>query len=132
MFNDMRWIRTNRSILRRLFCYHLNLSCVLLLLFSFLKFFLDVSIILQSRLFSRTWKKLSNNNNFLLQLQMLENVNIPLFLTVQHYCLQLFNTNFGINFALYCISGQNFRKAVRSMLCRRRLRRNETAAFTGT
>lgn len=28
---------------------------------------------------------------------------------VQYYCYLFFITNFGINFVLYCISGQNFR-----------------------
>lgn len=64
------------------------------------------------------------------QLHMIEEIDISTFLTVQHYCLQLFNTNFGINFALYCISGQNFRKALRAM-CKPHLRRRETTAFTG-
>lgn len=54
------------------------------------------------------------------------------FIKAQHYCQQLYYTNFSINFALYCISGQNFRKALRSLHCpRRRLLRNETAALTG-
>uniref|UniRef100_T1HBL6 G-protein coupled receptors family 1 profile domain-containing protein n=1 Tax=Rhodnius prolixus TaxID=13249 RepID=T1HBL6_RHOPR len=34
---------------------------------------------------------------------------------LQQYCNILFNTNFGINFALYCISGQNFRRALLSL-----------------
>ncbi|XP_037088168.1 neuropeptides capa receptor-like [Pollicipes pollicipes] len=29
----------------------------------------------------------------------------------------LFQLNFGINFLLYCVSGQNFRRAVRSLFC---------------
>ncbi|KAF5278116.1 hypothetical protein FQR65_LT03632 [Abscondita terminalis] len=67
---------------------------------------------------------------YLIELKLIENINIPLFLTVQHYCLQIFNTNFGINFVLYCISGQNFRKAVQSIFCKRRLGRTGTTAFT--
>ncbi|KAK5642945.1 hypothetical protein RI129_009112 [Pyrocoelia pectoralis] len=67
---------------------------------------------------------------YLIELKVIQDVNIPLFLTVQHCCLQLFNTNFGINFVLYCISGQNFRKAVQSMFCKRRLGRTGTTAFT--
>ncbi|XP_063986636.1 uncharacterized protein LOC135167402 isoform X2 [Diachasmimorpha longicaudata] len=31
----------------------------------------------------------------------------------------LFDTNFGINFVLYCASGQNFRKAVVRLILRR-------------
>ncbi|XP_058832589.1 growth hormone secretagogue receptor type 1-like [Topomyia yanbarensis] len=42
---------------------------------------------------------------------------------VQYYCYLFFITNFGINFILYCISGQNFRKAVIEMF--NRLRRNK-------
>ncbi|XP_031347093.1 neuropeptides capa receptor-like [Photinus pyralis] len=68
---------------------------------------------------------------YLIELRVIEDVNIPLFLTVQHCCLQLFNTNFGINFVLYCISGQNFRKAMQSLFCKRRLGRTGTTAFTG-
>ncbi|XP_035788554.1 neuropeptides capa receptor-like isoform X1 [Anopheles albimanus] len=37
---------------------------------------------------------------------------------VQYYCYLFFITNFGINFILYCISGQNFRKAVIGMFRR--------------
>ncbi|EAA10464.2 AGAP005001-PB [Anopheles gambiae str. PEST] len=39
---------------------------------------------------------------------------------VQYYCYLFFITNFGINFILYCISGQNFRKAVIEMFRRHR------------
>lgn len=31
---------------------------------------------------------------------------------IQHLCNLLFDTNFGINFALYCLSGRNFRSAL--------------------
>lgn len=41
---------------------------------------------------------------------------------IQYYCAIFFNTNFGINFALYCVSGQNFRRAVTAMLCPSRRR----------
>ncbi|XP_036339973.1 uncharacterized protein LOC118749279 [Rhagoletis pomonella] len=34
---------------------------------------------------------------------------------LQYIFQLLFITNFGINFVLYCVSGQNFRKAVLSM-----------------
>ncbi|XP_055606085.1 uncharacterized protein LOC129754206 [Uranotaenia lowii] len=34
---------------------------------------------------------------------------------IQYYCYLFFISNFGINFILYCISGQNFRKAVLEM-----------------
>ncbi|KAL1456293.1 hypothetical protein WDU94_001035 [Cyamophila willieti] len=37
---------------------------------------------------------------------------------LQHYCQILFNTNFGINFALYCISGQNFRRSLVALFCK--------------
>ncbi|KAG6442778.1 hypothetical protein O3G_MSEX002511 [Manduca sexta] len=35
---------------------------------------------------------------------------------LQQVALLFFNTNFGINFVLYCLSGQNFRRALREML----------------
>lgn len=66
------------------------------------------------------------------QLEIITNINEETFVMTQHYCQQLYYMNFSINFVLYCISGQNFRKALRSLHCpRRRLRRNETAALTG-
>ncbi|XP_011299484.1 neuropeptides capa receptor [Fopius arisanus] len=37
----------------------------------------------------------------------------------QHIANILFDTNFGINFVLYCASGQNFRKAVVRLILRR-------------
>lgn len=43
---------------------------------------------------------------------------------VQHICNLLFNTNFGINFFLYCASGQNFRNAVLRIILRRPHRLN--------
>lgn len=68
----------------------------------------------------------------LFQLEIIKNIDEETFIMTQHYCQQLYYTNFSINFVLYCISGQNFRKALRSLHCpRRRLRRNETAALTG-
>ncbi|XP_055704123.1 pyrokinin-1 receptor isoform X2 [Phlebotomus papatasi] len=39
-------------------------------------------------------------------------------LVIQYYCWLFFITNFGINFALYCVSGQNFRKALVGMFKR--------------
>ncbi|XP_057334246.1 thyrotropin-releasing hormone receptor-like [Microplitis mediator] len=42
----------------------------------------------------------------------------------QHICNLLFDTNFGINFVLYCASGQNFRKAVVAIILRRKKRWN--------
>ncbi|CAH2985625.1 unnamed protein product [Chilo suppressalis] len=44
---------------------------------------------------------------------------------LQQVALLFFNSNFGINFALYCLSGQNFRRALRQALpcLRRRARR---------
>ncbi|XP_044014639.1 thyrotropin-releasing hormone receptor [Aphidius gifuensis] len=38
---------------------------------------------------------------------------------IQHICNLLFDTNFGINFFLYCASGQNFRSAVLRIILRR-------------
>ncbi|XP_046586020.1 neuropeptides capa receptor [Neodiprion virginianus] len=49
---------------------------------------------------------------------------------LQHVCNLLFHTNFGINFALYCVSGQNFRRAVGHMLCPRPRRRHDTTQVT--
>ncbi|KPI92050.1 FMRFamide receptor [Papilio xuthus] len=47
---------------------------------------------------------------------------------LQQIALIFFNTNFGINFTLYCLSGQNFRRAVKNILpsYRRRTRRAMT------
>ncbi|CAD6239853.1 GSCOCG00002391001-RA-CDS [Cotesia congregata] len=42
----------------------------------------------------------------------------------QHISNLLFDTNFGINFVLYCASGQNFRKAVVAIILRRKKRWN--------
>ncbi|XP_026673255.1 thyrotropin-releasing hormone receptor [Ceratina calcarata] len=43
----------------------------------------------------------------------------------QQVCNLLFNTNFGINFILYCATGQNFRNTIRSIFfkshCRKRI-----------
>jgi hypothetical protein len=36
-------------------------------------------------------------------------------IVLQHISYILFNTNFGINFVLYCVSGQNFRRALKTM-----------------
>nr|XP_053646672.1 thyrotropin-releasing hormone receptor-like [Cherax quadricarinatus] len=51
------------------------------------------------------------------------------FYTLQQTFTLLFYTNFAINFLLYCVTGQNFRRAVAGMCltarrCRRRRRRN--------
>ncbi|XP_022910182.1 thyrotropin-releasing hormone receptor [Onthophagus taurus] len=51
------------------------------------------------------------------------------FLHLQQYAQQMFYANFGINFILYCISGQNFRKAVKSLLFPRKFRRRNTSAL---
>ncbi|XP_033607700.1 thyrotropin-releasing hormone receptor [Cryptotermes secundus] len=40
--------------------------------------------------------------------------NLPI---LQHVAHVLFITNFGINFVLYCVSGQNFRRAFCSLCC---------------
>ncbi|GAB0100589.1 uncharacterized protein DMENIID0001_166500 [Sergentomyia squamirostris] len=39
-------------------------------------------------------------------------------IVIQYYFWLFFITNFGINFALYCVSGQNFRKALVGMFRR--------------
>lgn len=44
----------------------------------------------------------------------------------QQVCNLLFNTNFGINFILYCATGQNFRKAIRCVFLRRFRNRSVT------
>ncbi|XP_054276129.1 FMRFamide receptor-like [Macrosteles quadrilineatus] len=49
---------------------------------------------------------------------------------LQHYFNLLFNTNFGINFALYCVSGQNFRRALISLFCPRMRKRQDTTQVT--
>lgn len=53
-----------------------------------------------------------------------------LLMIVQHSSYILFQTNFAINFILYCISGQNFRKALASLCCPKRPRGNETTRVT--
>uniref|UniRef100_A0A182WM51 G-protein coupled receptors family 1 profile domain-containing protein n=1 Tax=Anopheles minimus TaxID=112268 RepID=A0A182WM51_9DIPT len=50
---------------------------------------------------------------------------------VQYYCYLFFITNFGINFILYCISGQNFRKAVIEMFRRHRKSRVNQDPISG-
>ncbi|XP_076287314.1 C-C chemokine receptor type 1-like isoform X2 [Lasioglossum baleicum] len=42
----------------------------------------------------------------------------------------LFNTNFGINFILYCATGQNFRRALRCIILKRFGKRNATMTRT--
>ncbi|CAD0194376.1 unnamed protein product [Chrysodeixis includens] len=51
---------------------------------------------------------------------------------VQQLSLMFFHTNFGINFILYCLSGQNFRRALCAAIpCLRRfLRRTEDITLT--
>ncbi|XP_075228461.1 G-protein coupled receptor [Lycorma delicatula] len=54
-----------------------------------------------------------------------------LIVILQQMGLILYYTNFGINFALYCVSGQNFRRALTSLFCPRfRRRRTETTTVT--
>ncbi|XP_033331945.1 C-C chemokine receptor type 1 isoform X2 [Megalopta genalis] len=48
----------------------------------------------------------------------------------QQICNLLFNTNFGINFILYCATGQNFRRALRCMILKRFGKRNATMTRT--
>ncbi|XP_047343364.1 thyrotropin-releasing hormone receptor isoform X2 [Vespa velutina] len=45
----------------------------------------------------------------------------------QQVCNLFFNTNFGINFILYCTTGQNFRSAMIRMFLRRSHGRNDAA-----
>ncbi|NP_001127716.1 neuropeptide receptor A18 [Bombyx mori] len=51
---------------------------------------------------------------------------------VQQLSLLFFNTNFGINFMLYCLSGQNFRRAVQQTLPCLRKRADHRAARRAT
>ncbi|KAE8748601.1 CNMa Receptor 1 [Frankliniella occidentalis] len=48
---------------------------------------------------------------------------------LQHYFNVLFDANFGINFVLYCVSGQNFRRALFGM-CGLRTRRTDATMLT--
>ncbi|XP_078044240.1 C-C chemokine receptor type 1-like isoform X2 [Augochlora pura] len=48
----------------------------------------------------------------------------------QQICNLLFNTNFGINFILYCATGQNFRRALRCMILKKFGKRNATMTRT--
>ncbi|KAJ8877500.1 hypothetical protein PR048_021955 [Dryococelus australis] len=50
---------------------------------------------------------------------------------IQHVCMLLYTTNFGINFVLYCVSGQNFRRALQSLCCPRRRNTDTPPATTG-
>ncbi|XP_015182028.1 PREDICTED: thyrotropin-releasing hormone receptor [Polistes dominula] len=45
---------------------------------------------------------------------------------IQPICNMLFNTNFGINFILYCATGQNFRRAMIHMFSCKSRRNNDT------
>ncbi|CAH1392025.1 unnamed protein product [Nezara viridula] len=49
---------------------------------------------------------------------------------IQQYAQLLFYINFGINFVLYCVSGQNFRRALISLFCPDIRRRAETTQVT--
>ncbi|KAI8430487.1 hypothetical protein MSG28_000747 [Choristoneura fumiferana] len=53
---------------------------------------------------------------------------------LQQVALMFFNTNFGINFILYCLSGQNFRRALRQTIpcLRNRARRGVAVRRTTT
>ncbi|XP_011862235.1 PREDICTED: thyrotropin-releasing hormone receptor-like [Vollenhovia emeryi] len=49
-----------------------------------------------------------------------ENSKPPIwFMSAQQMCQLLFETSFGINFILYCVSGQNFRREMVSMCTKR-------------
>ncbi|XP_053673347.1 growth hormone secretagogue receptor type 1-like [Anopheles nili] len=60
-----------------------------------------------------------------------EHSNISIYL-VQNCCQLFFMTNFGINFILYCVSGQNFRKAIFSMFKKRSQRHINLEHTSGT
>ncbi|KAI5701904.1 hypothetical protein M8J75_014552 [Diaphorina citri] len=51
---------------------------------------------------------------------------------LQHYCQILFHTNFGINFALYCISGQNFRRSLVSLFCKNKKKKRSRREMSQT
>jgi len=54
--------------------------------------------------------------------------------TIQFIANQMYNTNFGINFFLYCVSGQNFRRALTEFWDKRRYpnkRFRDTQVTTG-
>ncbi|XP_062543398.1 cysteinyl leukotriene receptor 1-like [Armigeres subalbatus] len=53
-------------------------------------------------------------------------------LLVQNCCHLFFMTNFGINFILYCVSGQNFRKAVFGMFRKHSMRQINQEQASGT
>ncbi|XP_058462387.1 growth hormone secretagogue receptor type 1-like [Malaya genurostris] len=55
-----------------------------------------------------------------------------LMVLVQNCCQLFFMTNFGINFILYCVSGQNFRKAVFGMFRKRSTRQINQEQASGT
>lgn len=53
---------------------------------------------------------------------------------IQFTANQMYNTNFGINFVLYCVSGQNFRRALAEFWSKRRhtnKRLKDTQCTTG-
>ncbi|XP_053661680.1 growth hormone secretagogue receptor type 1-like [Anopheles marshallii] len=60
-----------------------------------------------------------------------EHTNMNIYL-VQNCCQLFFMTNFGINFILYCVSGQNFRKAIFGMFHKRTQRQINLEHTSGT
>ncbi|XP_050074454.1 growth hormone secretagogue receptor type 1-like [Anopheles maculipalpis] len=60
-----------------------------------------------------------------------EHTNMNIYL-VQNCCQLFFMTNFGINFILYCVSGQNFRKAIFGMFQKRTQRQINLEHTSGT
>uniref|UniRef100_A0A182N1U9 G-protein coupled receptors family 1 profile domain-containing protein n=1 Tax=Anopheles dirus TaxID=7168 RepID=A0A182N1U9_9DIPT len=60
-----------------------------------------------------------------------EHTNMNIYL-VQNCCQLFFMTNFGINFILYCVSGQNFRKAIFGMFHKRSQRQINLEHTSGT
>uniref|UniRef100_A0A2H8TVE3 FMRFamide receptor n=1 Tax=Melanaphis sacchari TaxID=742174 RepID=A0A2H8TVE3_9HEMI len=49
-----------------------------------------------------------------------DNVTSTQYKTTQDIANQMYNTHFGINFVLYCVSGQNFRRALAELWNKRR------------
>ncbi|XP_066592432.1 thyrotropin-releasing hormone receptor [Prorops nasuta] len=61
---------------------------------------------------------------YVIRLLVFLKIEVPEMEVTQKICYLLFNTNFGINFALYCASGQNFRRAMAGMFYRRSTKRS--------
>lgn len=66
---------------------------------------------------------------FFLQFQVISDTDT--FILLQKVSNMLYYTNFGINFVLYCVTGQNFRKSLLGLLFPQTLRHQETTKVTG-